>query len=220
MIQLTRTGLKFRGNEDDVRRLHEQFQRDHFLVLSRLIDPELLEQIMERVDAASFPDYGDDGITSQVMMDDPLTFGLLEFLVNIPAFQRLIERITGCPRIGNFRGRVYRMLPSNRHRIKWHDDVVDHRLIAFSLNLGRKEFKGGALQIRRYGSETLLQEVRNTAPGGAVVFRISDELEHRVLEVEGDTPRTAMAGWFRWAEQDFHTATRKAAAELGTIRPA
>ena len=43
-------------------------------------------------------------------------------------------------------------------------------------------------------------------------MRIANKLFHRVLPVEGDVPRTAMAGWFRWEKgnENFDEALRKA----------
>jgi hypothetical protein len=42
-----------------------------------------------------------------------------------------------------------------------------------------------------------LQEVTNTGLGDAIVFRLSDDLQHRINEVRGAQPKTAFAGWFR-----------------------
>lgn len=210
MIQLTRRGVSFSGSEADLRRLRAQFHRDHYVVLPKLLDPELLDMVLPRIEAASFPRYGDDGITFQDMMDDPATFDLLLFLVNAPEFHRIVQRITGCRKIADFRGRVYRMVASENHHIRWHDDVHDHRLVAFSLNLTPREYQGGVLQMKNWDSEDLLHEVRNTGLGDAILFRVTRKLLHRVLPVEGDVPRTAMAGWFRWEKENYHSALRNA----------
>jgi hypothetical protein len=210
-IQLTRTGAIFSGSKTDLRALRDQFERDHYLILPKLIEPELFQTIMQRVDSAKFLRREYDGVVSQSVMDEPATYHILFFLANMPSLHRLIERITGCRRIANFTGRVYQLMPVSNDRIEWHSDMSDHRMIAFSLNLTRKIYRGGSLQIRYKNSEKLLHEVQNTGLGNALLMRVAKKMRHRVLPVEGDVPRTAMAGWFRWGKDDYYGELRKTA---------
>ena len=210
LIQLTRMGAVFSGSKAALRDLREQFKRDHYIILPKLIEPELFKTIMQRVDSAKFQRHEFDGVVSQSVMDDPATYHTLLFLANMPSLHRLIERITGCRRIANFRGRVYQLMPVSDDHIEWHSDMLDHRMIAFSLNLTRKIYRGGSLQIRYANSEKLVHEVQNTGLGDALLMRVANKLRHRVLPVEGDVPRTAMAGWFRWGKEDYYGDLRKA----------
>lgn len=212
MIQLTRKGVVFSGNAVDLRALRVQFQRDHYIILPKLIEPDLLATILKRIEVAPSVPMEYNGVVAQSVIDDPLTYNLLLFLLCIPEFQRLVQRITGCRRIANFQGRIYRLNPSTGDRIVWHTDVSGHRMVTFSLNLTPQEYRGGSLQIRQRGSEEILHEVRNTGLGDALLMRVANNLFHRVLPVEGDVPRTAMAGWFRWEKGsvNFHDALRKA----------
>jgi hypothetical protein len=43
-------------------------------------------------------------------------------------------------------------------------------------------------------------------------MRVANKLCHRVLPVEGNVPRTALAGWFRWEKGNvnFHDSLRNA----------
>jgi hypothetical protein len=211
LIQLTRNGLTFSGSSADLRKLRAKFRRDHYLILPKLIELDLLQTILRRIESAPFLQVGFDGVASQSVINDPLTYGILFFLVNIPKFQCLVQRITGCRKIAEFKGRIYRLNPSTGESIVWHTDVCDHRMVTFSLNLTTEEYRGGALQIRERGSKKILHEVRNTGLGDALLMPVSTKLAHRVLPVEGDVPRTAMAGWFRWekGKEDFHAAVRK-----------
>jgi 2OG-Fe(II) oxygenase superfamily len=212
LIQLTRKGVVFSGSAADLRALRVQFQRDHYIILPKLIEPDLLATILERIESAPSVQKEYDGIIAQSVIDDPLAYNLLLFLLSIPEFQRLVQRITGCRRIADFQGRIYRLNPSTSERIVWHTDVYDHRMVTFSLNLTTPEYRGGTLQIRLRGSQEILHEVRNTGLGDALFMRVAKKLSHRVLPVEGDVPRTAMAGWFRWEKENenFHHALRKA----------
>jgi hypothetical protein len=129
-------------------------------------------------------------------MDDETTAAALSFFPNSPSFLRLIEQITGNPRLGEFRGRVYRMTSSDGHYDLWHDDCVNQRVATMSLNLSREVYSGGALQMRYQDSNEILHEVHNTGLGDALLFRISGNLTHRVQGVVGEVPKTAFAGWF------------------------
>lgn len=212
LIQLSRNGVDLSGSAADLRALRAQFQRDHFIILPKLIEPGLLATILQRIESAPSVAAENDGIIQQTVIDDPLTYHLLEFLVNIPEFQRLVQRITGCRRIADFQGRIYRLNPATGERIVWHTDVYDHRMITFSLNLTPQKYRGGTLQIRRRESRKILHEVRNTGLGDALLMRVARNLSHRVLPVEGHVPRTAMAGWFRWEKGNvnFHESLREA----------
>ena len=137
-------------------------------------------------------------------MDDEITAAALSFFPNSPAFLRLIEQIIGHPRIGEFRGRVYRMTSSDGHYDLWHDDCVNQRVATMSINLSREVYSGGALQMRYAGSGEILHEVRNTGLGDALLFRISGNLIHRVQGVIGEVPKTAFAGWFLEKGDDLH----------------
>jgi 2OG-Fe(II) oxygenase superfamily len=221
LIQLTRQGAVFSGSAADLQALRAQFQRDHYLILPKLIEPDLLATILKRMESAPSVQKEYDGVVAESVIDDPLTYNLFLFLVSMPEFQRLVQRITGCRRIADFQGRIYRLNPATGERIVWHTDVYDHRMVTFSLNLTAQEYRGGTLQIRYRGSEKILHEVRNTGLGDALLLRVSKKLFHRVLPVEGDVPRTALAGWFRWEKGNvnFHDALRMA-SQVSTAKRA
>ena len=223
LIQLTRRGAVFTGSAAGLRDLCAQYRLNHYIILPNLLAPDLLETILGQIEAAPFVKRENDGITTQSIIDDLGVLNLLLFLVNVPGFQRFVEYLTGCRRIANFRGRVYRLYPRTDDRIVWHTDACDHRMVALSLNLTTKEYRGGTLQIRYHDSKEIRHEVRNTRLGDALLMRVSKKLCHRVLPVEGEVPRTALAGWFRWEkdkDESFHAALRKAAESIPGIQEA
>jgi 2-oxoglutarate-Fe(II)-dependent oxygenase superfamily protein len=208
MIQLTRTGVVFSGSESDLTALRSDFERNHYVILPKLFEPELLQMVLKRIASSRFVPFEHQGIGLEFCMDDRPTISLLNFIANIPAFLRLIEQITSCGQIGEYSGRVYRMTSSDGHYDNWHDDSNDGRLLTMSVNLTPQPFRGGALQMRRYGSEQMLHEIHNSGLGDALLFRISPEFEHRVQAVEGNVPKTALAGWFI-SGKTFHEAARE-----------
>ncbi len=147
------------------------------------------------------------------MTMDNAVFRLLHFLMHDPRLFEIIRRITGCGRIGCFVGRVYRFVPGARHYDSWHSDVIYHRMIAVSTNLGRGIYTGGIFQMRKAHSLRIIHEAANTGPGDAIIFRISPGLRHRVTTVEGSVPKTAFAGWF-CSRPDFYAFLKKSKQPL------
>ena len=205
MLTLTRTGAQFSGSERELSELARQFDSRHFVKLPGIIDPSLYRALLDRIERADFEPISHDRIDgSEFTMRDRATANLLSFLMNGTRLFRVIERLTGCPRIGSFHGRVYRLAPNTRQQLHWHDDFIDHRLIALSLNLSAGAYAGGCFQLRHIGTDAPFAEVPNTEPNSAILFRVSEQLEHRVTAVEGDLSKTAYSGWFS-SQPDMHS---------------
>jgi 2-oxoglutarate-Fe(II)-dependent oxygenase superfamily protein len=207
ILQVTRAGVDIFASPELRRELRKRFDRDHYLVLPRMFSPEVYEMLMDRVGAAAFETRNHNNFAVELCMADPLTESLILFLLNNPHLHRALREITGVEAIGSFTGRVYRMNSSEGHYDSWHNDMKGDRLLALSANLSAGAFRGGGLQLRRYGTAEILNEVRNTGLGDGLIFRISRELEHCVMPVEGDVPKTALAGWFR-TERSLHEQIR------------
>lgn len=122
---------------------------------------------------------------------------LLRFIINDQKLFQLVEQITGCNKIGSFTGRICTMKPNCGHRDAWHNDLVDNRMIAISVNLSTEIYDGGVLQIRNENTKEIVHEVANTGFGDAIIFKIDPSLNHRLTEIVGDASRTFFAGWFR-----------------------
>ena len=197
MIQITRTGVTFRGAPGDLRKLRSQFGEQHCILLRGFIEPELLCLVRRCLERGGFQDHHDSGIAEELMAEDKTLNGLLHMVTNNPKLFDLVREITGCDPIGCFGGRVYRMIPGGSHYDTWHSDVGDNRLITLSLNLSAEVYSGGVLQIRDVESGRIVHEVANTGLGDAILFRISPKFCHRVSALEGKAAKTAFAGWFK-----------------------
>lgn len=222
-VELTSRGAVFQDPEALAARLAGEFSAHHCLTLRGLLGPRLLEAAIRQVEAGGFEERVHEGIGSNrelCLRPGPAT-GLLHLLLNSEPLFQFLERVTRCPPIGSFQGRVYRVVPGQGHHDAWHSDLVGGRLLALSLNLGRTPFAGGRLQIRDRASEAVLHDVANTGPGDALVFRLAPELQHRITEMEGSTPKTAFAGWFSSGPtfRDLIERSRAAAADPGSAPP-
>lgn len=200
MIRVTRGGVLAARLGRSLPRLRREFETRHFVRLPRILDPGLLRLVCSQIAEADFYERSHAGIGLNrelcLSATSPAT-GLLHVLLNAPALFELVRAVTRCDPIGCLVGRVYRVTPGGGHHDAWHSDCGDHRLVSMSVNLSTAAYVGGTLQMRARGSSEILCEAPNTGFGDAILFRITDELEHRISDVEGTRSKTAFAGWFK-----------------------
>jgi hypothetical protein len=193
MIQLRRAGLV--ADKEDVERLRIQFANAHVVRLPALLDSQLLSQALCYIERGNWREGGVSGFYSESILETGPAVSLLRFVSNSPKFLEVIGEITGNA-LTWFDGRIYRMKADAGHSDKWHDDTIEGRLIAMSLNLSPRGFEGGLFQMKEAKSNRMLVEIANTGPGDALLFRLSTNLQHRVTDVQPGEPKTAYAGWF------------------------
>ena len=189
--------------------MRESFDTVHAVHLPGFVSADLLADVQRAIRSAAFYDrsHGNDGdIGREECMADNTVLAMLVLLANDSRLLALVRSITGCPRIGVFDGRVYRMRNVG-HFDNWHSDTGVDRLIGMSVNLSEAVYDGGAFELRLFDSDDVLWRITNTGPGDAVLFRIADNLVHRVTTVRGENARTAFAGWFQ-SRPDFLTLLR------------
>ncbi len=196
VVRLTRSGPVVDGSEEDVARLRAHFEKEHWLALPGFVDPQLLATLRERLAATEFVRV-DREVGSELRPLDTAPYFAFELLLNSPAMLALVPRLTGCPRPACFTGRVYRRVPGERHVSHWHADLTeDGHMVTLSINLSEEAYGGGTTLIRESATGRVVCELSNTGFGDAIMFPIDPRLEHRVTEVEGRAPKTALAGWF------------------------
>jgi hypothetical protein len=187
--------------QDEIGRAKDEFAERHCALLEGVIEGELIEQMLRDIERGDFHIERHDVGVEEKMRSHGLVSALV-FFANDPQVLASIAEITGCGRIGCFDGRVYRLAAARGHLDSWHNDLMDHRMVAMSVNLTPEPYEGGVLQIRDRRTGEILHEAKNAGIGDALVFRLAPELQHRVTPVEGNVARTAFAGWFK-SEPNF-----------------
>lgn len=201
VIQLTHRGAV--RNDADLAAFHRTFAQQHCARLTGFLEPALVDEIRNHIERGEFREFAHGAIATEQQLDAGTCSGLLHFLVNDPQLFRLVEHVSGCTGIRAFVGRVYRRFPGGRHCDHWHSDRHDaRRLIGMSVNLSADVYEGGVFEIRDLETERPIASLPNVGFGDAILFRLSDALEHRVSDVSGAFPKTAFAGWF-FADLDF-----------------
>ena len=203
-FHLTRRGLH-RPTPDELRALRDVYAERSCIRLPGFLEPGLLRLVHRRIAGALWREivHADlDPPATELIIDEPVLEGVFAAVMQDPALFDAVRAITGCDPIGSFEGRVYRMDPGGAHHDSWHGDDDEHavennRMATLSVNLSAGTYEGGVLELRRRGSDRLLERVANTGAGDAILFRIDHALEHRVTDVEGPVPKIAWAGWFQ-----------------------
>jgi 2OG-Fe(II) oxygenase superfamily len=197
-LQIAKSATRARPADHECASLRDQFAARHWVRLPGVLEPALLADVQARVAKAEFVERTHRGVTPpsvDLCMLPNAAAGLLELAFNDPAVHRTVEAIAGCGPIARFGGFIYRLTPQHGHQHHWHNDLVEGRLVAMSVNLGPGTYEGGLLEFRDRASEGLLDRVSNTGPGDAILFRIDDALQHRATPVTAGI-KTAFAGWY------------------------
>lgn len=196
IVRLTRSGPVINGSDEELSQLRAHFEERHHLALPGFLDPALLDTLRAKLAATDFVRIDRD-VGSELRPLDSAPYTALELLLNSRALLELLPRLTGCPRPACFTGRIYRRAPGQSHVSHWHTDLnEDGRMVTLSLNLSDGVYRGGTTLVREADTKRVICELPNTGFGDAILFPIDPRFEHRVLDVEGDTPKTALAGWF------------------------
>jgi hypothetical protein len=209
IVSVGKSGLIFAGPVIDLPALREQFDQEHYIRFSDFVESEILDFIQRQIDAGEFYQRVHEGIGSnkELCMAGNAGFGALLLMMNDEKLFQVIQAVAQCARIRCFEGRVYRVNAGQGHHDSWHNDVGEHRLVGMTINLGNETYSGGTLQIRERESRRIINEAPNLNAGDAVIFRLSDKLQHRITGVEGSASKTAFAGWFK-AEPNFSIMLR------------
>jgi hypothetical protein len=217
MIQLRKSQVV--ADRTDIERWKVNFHGKHCVLLPKLLEPSLLDFLLERLERGEWLNRRHEGIGFEVILQDAPALGLLHFVANSPTFLKIVQEITGCVPLTRFDGRVYRFIPNSGHHDSWHNDNGEGRLIAMSLNLSPQGYQGGVFQLREWSSKRIVTEIANTGWGDATLFRISDQLDHRVTDVIGENSKTAFAGWFKAGNGNPFAGMAGAGAVSASARP-
>lgn len=195
-LQLTASGIRWKADASRLKTLQQQFEKKHFLKIPGFISGKLCSDLVKQIEAAEFYKKNHKNIAVDLCMRENQSLRKLQFLMNDPELFARVQELTNCPPIGCVTGRVYRMVLGTNHD-NWHNDLTEHRLVAFSVNLSPKKYKGGSLWMREEKKGGREWEVPNLVPGDALIFRLRQDLMHKVANIEGENPKTAYAGWFK-----------------------
>jgi hypothetical protein len=218
-LQVAKSATIGRPGDAECGALRAHFDAHHWVRLPGVLDPALLADTQSRVAAAEFVERRHTNVqppSVDLCMVPNAASALLELVFNDPAVFAAVAAMTGCGSIARFGGFVYRLAPQEGHAHHWHNDLVEGRLVAMSVNLGPGMYEGGLLEFRDRASECVLDRVSNTGPGDALLFRIDAALQHRATAVTAGV-KTAFAGWY-FGDQPYPARLRDLADRCSRLR--
>ena len=215
VVQVGRSGIRT-GDPALRARVRAEFDDRHLVRLPAFLEPDLLERLAAQMERATWVERRHNGEdehewAADLKVDDAFSSTVM-FLLNDSSLFEEIDALTGCGPFSCFVPNVYKVDPAEGHYDSWHDDVARGGRVALSINLGRTAYEGGALQVRRKQTTTILHEIRNSRFGDALLLRIAPDLEHYLTPVTGSVPRVAAAGWFQ-AAPSYPELLRRLAAK-------
>jgi len=212
MLQISRTGTRVDATEAEIAETRSHLDRHHWVKLPRVLAPELLADVQARLARAEFIETAHPGVVPpslDLCMVPSALSGLLELVFNDAAVFDLVERVTGCDSIARFGGFIYRLTATYGQGHHWHNDLVESRIVAMSVNLGPGTYEGGLLELRDRGSKQVFDRVPNVGNGDALLFRLHETLQHRACPVTAGV-KTAFAGWY-FGEESYPRHIRNVA---------
>ena len=195
MLQISKQNTLVQFTDEQMASLQKQWRENHFVVLPKVIDPVLLNDLRQALKRGEFLELKHPGVdATELMLKPDSTINFLEMAASNPAFSNVISKITNLKPLGYFQGRVYSISHSDHD--DWHQDYGLNYMLTMSINLSPKPYKGGHLQLRDVETKKVLGDIQNIGPGDALIFNISKTLEHKLTPVTGENPKIAFAGWF------------------------
>ena len=84
--------------------LRELFMTNQCVVLEKLLEPVLLENLQRQIEQAPWRCTTYNNVGTELTLDDPVAVHILLFLLNRAEFLNAIRFITGCEEISDFLG--------------------------------------------------------------------------------------------------------------------
>lgn len=211
MIQLTQTAVS--SDPADIPRLAEEFEQTGCALLPDFLAPSILRHLLDWLNEAQFVvkheiGHGEVFGTTLFVPSSDRSWFLLHFILNRPELFEIAAKVTGCPRIANFTGRLHRTVAGADQHIDWHRDAEEARTLGLAINLSTEDYKGGIFELRDQ-NQMVRAQVGRSKPGDAFLFRIDREWQHRLTRLQSGS-RTVAVGWFRtqpeWGQYALSTA--------------
>lgn len=198
IFQISSTGIRLDAAPDTVAALQREFIERHALVFQNALAQEFFAKLQSLLSNSRFairqtPKVGEQEIESPAIAGHALSFVLgNKFLMN------WINQVTACTVSRHVLGGIARLQAVSGQQLDWHDDRLDTpvRQLAMTINLSSIAYAGGDFELRRKGHQDILFRHHHGEPGSIVLFRVDQQIEHRVTPVVTGGPRLVYAGWF------------------------
>ncbi len=175
----------------------ETFRRRRSIVCPDILDPALVESLLDRCRRGCFVAEYVEPLGSREVEAPQRVGGALNLMLSRAPFLRWVEAVTGYRGLVRVEGRVVQTRANGADQLDWHNDMeVGPRRLGITISLSDAPYEGGDFELRAVGSRDLLTAYHHERNGTALIFDVAYGIEHRVLPVSGGGTRRVFTGWF------------------------
>lgn len=188
-VLLSALGCQVIDAADDAMRA--QFRQNRAIELTDFIAPDLLNLVLERTRSANWVYQNLPGYGSRYVEAEPTVVArVFHTVLSNSNFLDWLGDLTGTAvirRVGGELSETREAAPDLQ--LRWHNDrhVPGNRL-AMTINLSDHSSEGGNFILRDVDG-TELAQYKHTKVGAALIFRLSNRLEHCLTPLESGGPR-------------------------------
>ncbi len=195
-VQLASDGVTFVDQAEGA--VAAAFAERSAVVLSGLLDPEFRRMIAPAL-RHPFVEQRIDGAPGMRQVEPGIqpASRALELALRRAPMLRWLERVADCGPLNHVEGEIAEHRAGGEDYLSWHQDThKPGRKLALVIDLSDTPYAGGMFELRDRESKDMLVQHHHNQPGSALLFRIADTLEHRVLSVTDGGPRRVFASAF------------------------
>lgn len=179
--------------------LHEQYLREHHVLLPNFLDSFLAHYMRTLFQQAPLDEYyknqaGKEYVGIDYSFNEEL-IKVCNYLTNQERYIEFLSLITGHNDIGRMQGHLYVSDSSAERGYGYHSDHDGNRYFLTSTNISERPYSGGVFTLRNSKTKELFFSVQNNSPGGMLIAKIGDDFEHMVSHVTGDVTRLTLLSW-------------------------
>lgn len=184
------------------------YAENHYIILENFLDLALVQHLNDLIVQAKpeifcEADEGEEHIKGHIFTKAKELQLFPNILMNQERVVSVLADITTDERLKGVACYAYRSQETDKHALRWHQDLIDQKLFVLSANLSMNKYEGGEFALRIKSSQKELVRLTNSKPGRLILGRIGEDFEHETTKVIGPNPRITLAGWgvgYKWRE--------------------
>lgn len=173
-----------------------QFGLQHAAYFPDFLSGGLGDMIAKICESATFDREYVEGVGDRQIEISDRAGAVLSLALRDRTLLAWLSRVAGQGDVTTASGSVARLAAGTAEALDWHDDRVEGRRLAITIDLSTQAFEGGTFEMRRKSSGEVVFAHTPSRFGSALIFQVRSDLEHRVLPVTAGGPRTTFSGWF------------------------
>jgi Rps23 Pro-64 3,4-dihydroxylase Tpa1-like proline 4-hydroxylase len=161
-----------------------------------VFQPDFSELMRSICDAASLVEEKVEGVGKRWIEPLDRVGKVLSHVLSDQGVLAWVGEVGDRGTVSHVSGKLASYSAENSSFLDWHDDNFEGRRIAIVIDLSEHAFEGGEFEMRMRGASDPHFRHRLQGFGTGLIFRVAEDVEHRLLPVTAGGPRRTFAGWF------------------------